>query len=80
MQAPHGFQSAPFNLTGLFQSSDPVYPILLDINVGNSQARRTLNFMKEGLYFNRIATKRVMFKLAFFNVDLQIFGVFLVEA
>jgi len=44
---------------GLPELPDPVYPIMVDINAGNEQMRRTLSFMKEGSYFSRMATKSV---------------------
>ncbi|KAF5831020.1 hypothetical protein DUNSADRAFT_13740 [Dunaliella salina] len=49
---PHGFESAPLNLPGLPESHDLVFPIMVDINAGNGQTRRILDFMKEGNYFD----------------------------
>jgi len=77
---PHGFQSAPPGLEGMPDTSEPLYPIMLDISAGNQETRRVLTFMKEGNFFSRMATSRVKFKIASLALELQLFGYLVVDA
>ncbi|KAF5826599.1 hypothetical protein DUNSADRAFT_2583 [Dunaliella salina] len=77
---PHGFESFPGGLPGLPDDHAPIFPVVVDINAGGKQTRHTLQYMKEGRYFSRMASTRMLFKIASFNVDLQLFGYLVADA